>query len=120
MTLRVRNIPTSYEDAEKLLKKNGSRKISKNGWLVMAPEQVMERCIILKLYRTSIVTYYPNGSMKLDCGQFPTSTSQHWLNTALWNRGIITRNSYGLHWSHSNGYARYLPVIINKNNEIVE
>ena len=83
MTLRVRDIPTSYEDAEKLLTKNGSRKISKNGWLIMAPEQIIERCIILKLYHTAIVVYYLGGRLDLACGQYPTRTTQMWINVAL-------------------------------------
>ncbi len=117
MTLRVKDIPTSYDEAENLLTKDGTRKISKNGWLIMSPQEIMPRCILLKLYQTVIVTYFPDGSMKLNHGNHITRTTAHWLSLACGNKGIIERSvsNHAMYFYDATGintFGQEIPCVI--------
>jgi hypothetical protein len=93
MTLLVRDIPNSYESAKKLLGKANIRRISKSGCLVKNP---YGPDIYIKLYHIVIVRFHPNGIIHLDCGRFPTVTTQHWINRALskWIDNEYVSNGY--------------------------
>lgn len=147
MALRVRDIPHTYAEARKLMpirtipRYGMCRRISKNGWLVDMGSE-----IYLKLYETVIVRYFPNGNMYLNCGQFPTVTTQHWINCALsgWigevnskrytSNGYVSRESVWemesmfyagyrrrerlVYYGNGNKYGKVLPYMIRPRKEV--
>lgn len=113
MSLRVKDIPHSYEQAISLLNmkiRNPIRNVSSNGYLYW-----WDKIVYLKLYETVIVKYYPNGDMWIDCGSYPTVTTQHWVNIALdkYTSRYIFRENGRLFVSLPNKkYAKCLPCLI--------
>ena len=107
MTLRVRDIPTNQKSAHELLvhSRNKQRRVGKNGWLVSHYDSTTKKNFIsLKLYSTIIVRWWIqwspnkvgieviNQGIDLNCGEYPTKTTQAWINQAIKEHGYVSRS----------------------------
>lgn len=97
MSTSKRDIPSSYEDADKFLGKRMERRIGSIGKLFRwsgVPGDV----IVLRLHNTNIVTWGADGSIGLNHGGWTTITTMSWINRALAGTGFRVYRHRGTTW----------------------
>ena len=103
-----------YQESNDLLtgRCKQSRKMGNNTYL----ERRDDQSIAVKLHQTDVVTYYPNGDIKLNSGGYKTATTKERINTyapvRLWQENFA--------WFMQDGLIFQDGEIIKKSGKIVE
>jgi hypothetical protein len=95
MAQSTRSLPVTHEQAEAILGTKNERRIANNTMLVRHGDTI---CI--RLHATEIITFYPNGAIRLFTGGYRTATTKQRMNAVL--------NVYGVavHQERSAWYLR--------------
>lgn len=92
----IRNIPTSFAQADEWLGKRLEKKICNNTWIMRnGLWGTDEDRIYVKFHNTVIVEFRPDGSVKLNSGGWRTTTTKQRIKAALKEIGYIGSKSMG-------------------------
>lgn len=101
----IRDIPQTYEEADKFIGEKGERKVCNNTILyrcanLYAPQEqyyglrASVGVIVLKLHNTSIVKWYSNGRIELNSGGWRTVITKQRMNAVISGLAYISQEKY--------------------------